>query len=328
MLPDAPGFDAYELVVLDVEGAVLDKAGRQVPTAHLPTHLRERLAVPSLVTDIFVFVHGWMNTRQSMEASARRLFNGIVERYKTDPRRYPGLFPFRPYFVAVRWPSVGDYWSIRDLAHAMSRQGHAAHLLAEILGYLDAGRTPPEPAPPELKTRDGQYLHCVGHSFGGRFLAEAIRWAAEPPTPLVLGTRIRNEYPFGVDTFLAFQMAARPDIFDRRLPTLVHNAPIHGPIVLTMSDSDWANTFWHRLGEFGRAGIGAVGARSASGTHVVPLKGVDENYTDADFGHRITNIDAGWLFTKKKAVVGAHSDYWHEESVHLLLSLADLVRLP
>ncbi|MFJ7279880.1 hypothetical protein ACIQVZ_36115, partial [Kitasatospora sp. NPDC098663] len=71
----------------------------------------------------------------------------------------------------------------------MSAQGQAGRILGHLLGYLDSGRGRPD-APRVLANRHGQYLHLIGHSFGGRFLCEAVQYAADPPgAELVLSAR-------------------------------------------------------------------------------------------------------------------------------------------
>ncbi|MFJ9249914.1 hypothetical protein [Streptomyces sp. NPDC101776] len=91
----------------------------------------------------------------------------------------------------MRWPSSsrsklkGGYERIRDRAHAMSAEGkgHAPYVVGHLLGYLDGERGDPT-APAVLAGRSGQYLRLMGHSFGGRFLCEAVQRAAEPPPVL------------------------------------------------------------------------------------------------------------------------------------------------
>ncbi|MGW3512722.1 hypothetical protein [Streptomyces sp. NPDC000994] len=76
----------------------------------------------------------------------------------------------------VRWPSsslpsLGGYRRIRDRAHAMSApgRGQAPHVLAHLLGYLDAVR--PDPASPALlANRNGSICTSWGIPSGGRFL--------------------------------------------------------------------------------------------------------------------------------------------------------------
>lgn len=70
----------------------------------------------------------------------------------------------------------------------MTEMGYAEFFLASLLGYLHGERRQPQRGPDILRVEGGQYLHCVGHSFGGRFLGEAIAAAATPSAPtLALG---------------------------------------------------------------------------------------------------------------------------------------------
>jgi hypothetical protein len=115
-------------------------------------------------------------------------------------------------------PFPGGYRRIRDRAHAMTTHGHAGLVLAHLLGYLNQSRRTPPTRKPQLGTADSQYLHCVGHSFGGRLLGQAIMAAASPYGPPRLSWPWKNpDYPFTVDTFLVFQMAAQPTIFTEEL---------------------------------------------------------------------------------------------------------------
>ncbi|MGW2547284.1 hypothetical protein ACWC5I_42030 [Kitasatospora sp. NPDC001574] len=188
---------APAVVDLDERGRLLVPGTRTpVPESRVAEHLARYLRVPARATDIYVYVHGW-NTGRS---AATRTAAGLVERAAglrgRAPEAYPGLARgYRPWCVVVRWPSssvpsLGGYRRIRDRAHAMSGpgRGQAGYVIGHLLGYLDAGRgNPADPA--VLANRSGQYLHLVGHSFGGRFLCEAVQWAAERPAagPQVLG---------------------------------------------------------------------------------------------------------------------------------------------
>ncbi|MBU2667957.1 alpha/beta hydrolase [Actinoplanes bogorensis] len=315
-LPRADNFAAYTTVRLDRRGALLN--GRDpVPPAQVASWLAGHLSVPAAITDIVVFVHGWQNSHRRASASSRRLFAGLWSGYSPD--RYPRLSPFRPMFVSVQWPSRSDplpagYKRIRDRAHAMTTTGYAAHVIAALLGYLDASRNRPH-GPDTLRTSGGQYLHCVGHSFGCRFLGEAISYAADPPDAPTLGWPWHSREPFSVDTFLGLQMAARPDIFQEQFRALVDGtAPISGPVVLTVSPHDKALATWHPFTEKVR-GLGAVGA---DGAPTVPLRATAETYASTDF-QRLTNVDASWRY-------GGHSDFWYPETIHLMLSLMELGR--
>jgi hypothetical protein len=224
-------------------------------------------------------------------------------------------------------PFLSGYRRIRDRAHAMTTTGRAADVLAHLLGYLNAHRRLPG-SPPTLRTSAGQYLHCVGHSFGGRFLVEAIQAAADS-RPSVLGwNRTNPRYPYTVDTLLVFQMAAPPNVFAERFARILHDAPINGPITLTHAGTDRATGLWHRIAE-GKPGIGHIGAQQPA-DHIshTKLLGLRNNYRRADFDTRIVNVDSAWRFRRGRTrnPAGAHSDIWYPESAHLLLSLAHLAR--
>ena len=50
------------------------------------------------------------------------------------------------------------------------------------------------------------------------------------------------------------------------------------------------------------------------------------DYGPEDFGKDIVNVDASAYFDESGPITGAHSDFYYEESVHLLLSLVNHVR--
>ncbi|MFI6043607.1 hypothetical protein ACIA8C_18380 [Nocardia sp. NPDC051321] len=306
--------------------------GSPVRAAAVPNFLTNRLAIPRTATDIVVFAHGWRNTRTTAEQRARQFFTLVEDRYRSERDSYPRLKAWHGYYVIVRWPSMSNprpsgYRRIRDRAHAMTTEGRAAQALGQLLGYLNTERQLPGPS--ALRNASGQYLHCVGHSFGGRFLVEAVQAAADKDPPALAWNRANSRYPYTVDTLLIFQMAARPDIFTGPFARILNDdAPINGPIVLTHSRADRATGLWHRLAE-GTPGIGHVGARSPA-NHIAnaTLHSIDERYRHAELDQRIVNVDAGWLFRQGRwrNPAGAHSDIWYPESAHLLLSLAELAR--
>jgi hypothetical protein len=318
------------LVDLDANGDLTDR-GKAVPPAALPGFLAERLDVPEAATDIVVFVHGWQNSRRTAEKRGSRFFSLLEATYRAQRERYPAIGAWSGHYVIVRWPStsgpfLGGYRRIRDRAHAMTATGRAAEVLAQLLGYLNEARRLPA-GPPTLRTSAGQYLHCVGHSFGGRFVVEAVQAAADRPAVLGWG-RADPRYPYTVDTLLVFQMAASPDIFAGRFQPILHSAPINGPVVLTRSTADRATGLWHRLAE-GTRGIGYAGARTPA-EHIghLDLRAPAIPYRHDELDHRIVNIDAGAVYRRGRwwNPAGAHSDIWYPESAHLLLSLADLAR--
>ncbi|MFF8467494.1 hypothetical protein [Streptomyces griseus] len=331
-------------VDLDEQGRLRAPGGRTVPGNRISEHLAEHVRTPERITDLYVYVHGWQTAPAVAQRRAKALLTRTRQLAAAHPDRYPQLSRgYRPAVVVVRWPSssppsLGGYRRIRDRAHAMSApgQGHAPHVLAHLLGYLDAQR-PVVGSAPVMTNRNGQYLHLVGHSFGGRFLCEAVQWAAAPEAPRVLGwsTPTTPGRAFTVDSMVIFQMAAPRDAFDRLFPALFpsgaqSHAPLRGPLVLTHSRWDRATGFWHLRAE-GSAGIGHSGA----GTAPVPqfhsrLLPLHEPYRLSTLDHRLVNVDASERFRgsarTRLAPAGAHSDFDHPESAHLLLSLAALSR--
>lgn len=318
---------------LDEHGDLLDPdTGRPVSAAAVPGVLSQWLLIPDNSTDIVVLVHGWRNTRRIAENRAHRFIELVEERYNDRRGQYPKISSWSGYYVVVRWPSMSGpllrgYRRIRDRAHAMTTEGHAADVLAQLLGYLNAERQLPGGSP-VLRNAAGQYLHCVGHSFGGRFLVEAVQAAADRRPPTLGWNRHNPRYPYTIDSLLVFQMAASSGIFSSRFERILSDAPINGPVVLTHSTADRATGLWHRLAEGGR-GIGSVGALTPE-EHIssIFLRNVKEAYEHAELDHRIVNVDASHLYRRGRwwNPAGAHSDVWYPESAHILLSLANLAR--
>ncbi|EPH39825.1 hypothetical protein ABT390_35780 [Streptomyces aurantiacus] len=307
---------------------------RPVPAPGLLDHFAARLTPPPWATDIVVYVHGWQTSRTSSRQALGELL-GLVERQFAGRRElYPRLGGgFAPWPVLVRWPSrslpsLGGYRRIRDRAHAMGTHGHAARVIAQLLGYLDARRGDPRAAR-VLANRGGQYLHLVGHSFGCRFLCEAVQWAAAPPGgtlgaagTLGWSTPAPPGRPFTVDSMLLLQMAAPRDAFAETFTALA-GAPLRGPVVATYSQHDRATGFWHLRAER-RAGVGHAGIGTAPApVSGIRMRGTGEPYPHDALDHRFVSVDAGNVFVHGRGPAGAHSDHLRPESAHLLLSLAD-----
>ncbi|GAB2947166.1 hypothetical protein GCM10023080_002210 [Streptomyces pseudoechinosporeus] len=335
-----------EAVDLDESGWLLDgSTGEPVPDHRLRNHFTEYLAPPAWATDIFVYVHGWQTSPISAHRTAEQLLTLAHGNLSAAPDRYPTLAAegFSPWCVVVRWPSSSPvtptgYRRIRDRAHAMGAHdgdGHAAYILGQLLGYSDAERADPGAAP-VLANRDGQYLHLVGHSFGCRFLCEAVQWATDAQREDTLGwsaVGCSPNRPFTVDSMLLFQMAARRDaflsLFASILPSDRHDgAPLSGPIVATYSRHDRANGFWHLRAErqhgIGHSGIGPAPAPMYT-TRLLPL---DERYPLSALDHRFVNVDASEVYVRGRrfSPAGAHSDHLRPESAHLLMTIADYSR--
>jgi len=302
-----------------------------VPADRLRDHFSEELTPPEWATDVFVYVHGWQTDAQSALSAVQRLMALTMRQYEVRSKLYPRLteeLPFAPWTVLIRWPSrsfpsLGGYRRIRDRAHAMSTHGHAARVIGQLLGYLDSSRADPATAG-VLANRDGQYLHLVGHSFGCRFLCEAVQWAADEgdPATLAWSTPAPLGRPFTADSMLLLQMAAPRDAFAETFTALTE-APLRGPVVATYSQHDRATGFWHLRAEK-RAGVGYAGI----GTAPAPVSSIrmlraDEAYARDALDHRFVSVDASDVFTRGNGAAGAHSDHLRPESAHLLLSLAD-----
>ncbi|MFJ2927616.1 hypothetical protein ACIPIU_21730 [Streptomyces massasporeus] len=322
--PEAP----VRTIDLGPDGWLLEdtaRGPRPVPADRLADHFDEALSPPAWATDLLVYVHGWQTSSDSALGAVRRLLALATSQYEQNPAAYQALRPWHPWTVLVRWPSrslpsLGGYRLIRDRAHAMSTRGHAARIIGQLLGYLDDRRADPA-APPVLANHDGQYLHLIGHSFGCRFLCEAVQWAAEGPLTLGWSTPAPPGRPFTVDSMLLLQMAAPRDAFATGFTTLAE-APLHGPVVATYSQHDRATGFWHLRAEK-RAGVGYAGI----GTAPAPVSAVrmlppTEPYPLAALDHRFVSVDASDVFVRGKGPAGAHSDHLRPETAHLLLSLA------
>lgn len=341
--PQRPRLAPPAEVNLDEQGRLTAPGGGPaIPVTRVAEHLARRLALPDWATDIHVYVHGWQTPPVQATRTAVQLLEQALELYELAPDRYPALKSgYRPWCVVVRWPSSSlpgkkGYERIRDRAHAMSAegQGHAPYVIGHLLGYLDAERSDPlDPA--VLANRTGQYLHLMGHSFGGRFLCEAVQRAAEQPSVLGWSTPYDPRSPFTVDSMLIFQMAAPRDAFLRHFDTLFPTAtrpgaPLRGPIALTHSRWDRATGFWHLRAEktpgIGHSGAGAAPVPQFS-TRLLPT-GTD--YPQQVLDHRLVNIDADWLYRGSRRTrlhpSGAHSDFLRPESAHLLLTLAERSR--
>lgn len=323
----------FQVLELGADGRFIDTRGDRAPVSwpKLALFLDRAIVIPADVTDIFVWVHGWRNDKLAHATGlADQVFRRAEQLYRAHPDRYPKLPAFAPMYVLVSWPSssgptYSGYARIRERAHELTERGHASRVLAFLLGYLNQRRGGPARTQ-TLQIPGGQYLHCVGHSFGGRFLAQAVMDAANPDTALLPLLPAQSRYPFTVDNFLIFQLAAPPDIFAGRLRMLLEDAPLQGPVCLTFSKHDQATGIMHALAE-GQAGIGCVGARSpAQLIRTTALRPSDEPYLVADLSSPIVNVDATWRFRRGRPPAGAHSDIGHEESAHLLLSLVSFAR--
>lgn len=322
------------LLDLDDDGVLLHPdSGRRVPDDDLPFVMRTTLSLSSAVSDIVVFVHGWNTSPKKAVARTDRLVDLATAQWAAHRALYPALpRGLRLHPVALRWHSRVRYGKARARTRDTTLEGHAAHVVAALLGYLDQRRKRPSPGH-SLQTQGGQFLHCVGHSFGCRFLAQAIPESgpaalSRRPSHVLARARRDPRYPYTVDSVLLFQMAAPPAVFGPggAYAPLLTDAPVSGPVALTHTRHDRATGLWHLLRE-GRRGIGTVGLR---GPAVIPvhhtlLRSPELPYVKEDLAHCLVDVDASkvfgggfWTFP------GSHSDLWHHQhSAHLLLSLMD-----
>lgn len=234
----------------------------------------------------------------------------------------------------------GVYRKIRDRATELTEEGEAEFFLASLLGYLDwkndrvgghGSKT--------LAAAAGFFVHCLGHSFGGRFLTAAnpqsrtlsLMNSIGVGTRAVLSANAAAKFSFTVDSMLVFQMAAPSTRFEPQLTKLVHDAPFRGPLVTTFSIADTANCMWHKEAGDEQA-IGCSGVKEPhQDVSTIPLANLTYNYTPQDFSTNIINVNASLVYTDGNGltgiVVGAHSDFFYEESIHLVLSLVNHVHI-
>jgi hypothetical protein len=330
-------FSKFTMLFLDPTGRFIDVGdpdrdeANLVEADELERFLKRTIALPKGVTDVFVWVHGWQNDELRAMSTAKRMFANLADWFAREAMRYPRLGTVVPGFVAVHWPSsslptLSGYKKIRDRAKQMTTQGDAEFFLASLLGYLDLG-TQRSSERKVLRAKDGFYVHCLGHSFGGRFLAAAIKAAATPIVRKrkILAAHRETGLAFNVDSLCVLQMAAGHRAFKSEFEALL-NGPICGPIVLTTSTSDTALCTWHSVSE-GEPGIGYTGAvEPHERIGSTDLLTVGARYPDTAFSNDITNVNASEYFTGGGWIEGAHSQFWHSETMHLIASVVDHVR--
>jgi hypothetical protein len=96
--------------------------------------------------------------------------------------------------------------------------------------------------------------------------------------------------------------------------------------VLTNSTFDKALCSWHSLSE-GEPGIGCSGAvEPHKRVGFIELHPVGTPYPAETFSKDITNVNASKYFTGGGWIEGAHSEFWHAETMHLIASLVEQIR--
>jgi hypothetical protein len=101
--------------------------------------------------------------------------------------------------------------------------------------------------------------------------------------------------------------------------------PLSGPIVLTHSIHDRALCAWHRVIER-EPGIGCRGVRAGEPHRYVTLKPIELPYSGDDFANDVANVDASGCFQRGGLAEGTHSDFWKNETLHLIASMPEQVR--
>jgi hypothetical protein len=226
-------------------------------------------------------------------------------------------------------PGSFGYRHIRNRAKAMTTKGEAEFFFASLLGYLDeSNRRVPERK--LLAAKGGFFIHCLGHSFGGRFLVAAIKAAVAPTErarKLLAIAHRETGFAFTVDSLVVLQMAASAKSFAGEFSQLLNAGPLSGPIVLTYSTNDRALCLWHRLSEWGQAGIGCRGAAEPRARIAeIALKNAAVHYGDEDLASDITNVNASDSYRTGGVAERAHSDFWRPETLHLIASVTAQIR--
>jgi hypothetical protein len=326
-----------DLLDINADGHLLQPDGRAtVPHESVPQYLEQHLRLREETTDIFLYVHGWRTSADAAITNARKLFTLVDSLMAQQPHSYARIRDFQPQYVCVRWPSADkwlplDYETVRDRTESMSHDGHVPRLLGSVLGYFNDHREPPETNPDVLTGAYGQYLHCIGHSFGSRFLLHAIlqataRLAAGGPDTLAWNWE-DSAYPWTLDSLTLFQAALPADSFSQPpySDMLTHNV-LNAPVVMTYSPSDTALGFYHERSEK-QVALGYLGA-TAPAQHIERLA-INDIQTPYELpkNKRLLNVDASQLFVRGNRLLGgAHSDFYRPEAAHLLLSLAQAAR--
>lgn len=323
----------FSYLRMNEQGAYIDDQEGPVGDGNLARFFMRRVVLPPNVTDVFVWVHGWQNDDERALASAREMFSGLDYRMRNLASMYPRISNYVPAYIAVHWPSMSTpglvgYTAMRNRAKEMTTKGTAEFLLAALLGYLNTNNHRDDRRK-VLRAQAGFYVHCLGHSFGGRFLTAAIKASATPTErvhKVLAAVKRETAHEFTVDSLCVLQMAAPATAFYSEFMALLDDSPLSGPIVLTHTIHDRALCIWHRLSE-GQPGIGCKGASSPS-TRIgsIALLDASISYPDDAFVMDITNVDASLVFKADEPVVGAHSDFWHPETFHLIASVVEQVR--
>ena len=233
---DGACFSKFAMLYLDETGRFIDVGApdrdeaRRVEADGLERFLRRAIALPKGVTDVFVWVHGWQNDELRAVSTAKRIFGNLADWFARELAATPGsaassLVLSRCTGPQAHLPTLSGYKKIRDRTKHMTTEGEAEFFLASLLGYLDRGNQR-SPERKLLRAKDGFYVHCLGHSFGGRFLAAAINAAASPVARerKILAARRETGSAFNVDSLCVLQIAVRAQGFRERIRSAAQGA--------------------------------------------------------------------------------------------------------
>ena len=222
-------------------------------------------------------------------------------------------------------PTPGGYTKIRNRAKAMTTGGQAEFFLASLLGYLDKDNDRGDDRK-VLVAKGGYYLHCLGHSFGGRFLAAAIQYAAKPEAQkrkVLAAAHRETGFDYNVNSLCVMQMAAGRTAFANDFNSLL-KGPLCGPVVLTFSDSDNALCRFHPAIE-GEQGIGCHGATEPHDRiGSVRLRPVSESYGPDDFAR--TSLMSMPASIRRRPVDRGRPSEFGTGTMHLIVSLVEQVK--
>jgi hypothetical protein len=176
----------------------------------------------------------------------------------------------------------------------------------------------------------GVRVHLVGHSFGGRLVSFALQGIpsadASPVVSLVLVQAAFSHFAFST---------AQDNPFDSAGALQPYADRVHGPLVATWSEHDWAVGRWYpkasalaRQDNQANPAVGRWGALGAGGFQAVePLESLDLLAAGEDYGlsaGRFYAVDGSGVIKdwEQSTFSGAHSDIRRPEVAWLVAAAA------